>query len=77
MDRRSTTEPVITRSTYRALLLKGLTPAEAADLTAFLSGIPVGEAHWSLAQVNRLLFLQALERAGRFGPSDGASPRPH
>jgi hypothetical protein len=70
-------EAVTTRSTYRALRSRGLSPAEAADLTAFLCGIPVGEAHWSLPEVNRLLFLQALERAGRFGHTDGASSRPH
>ena len=60
-----------TRSTYRLLLLRGLAPDEAANLTAFMSGIPVSEASWTLGQVNRLLFLRELQRAGRFGARDG------
>lgn len=68
---------LITRTTFRLLLQRGLAPAEAADLTAFMCGIPVGEAHWSLQQVNRLLFLRELDRCGRFGPMDGETPRRH
>ena len=64
-----------TRSTYRLLLLRGLAPDEAANLTAFMAGIPVGEATWTLAQVNRLLFLRALQRSGRFGERDGIANR--
>ena len=67
----------ITRSTYRLLLTKGLTPDEAANLTAFLCGIPIAEVHWSLRQVNQLLFLREMARTGRFGPRDGEPPRPH
>jgi hypothetical protein len=61
-----------TRVTYRMLVLRGLAPDEAANLTAFLSGIPVTEHHWKLNEVNRLLFIRALARAGRFGDRDGA-----
>jgi hypothetical protein len=61
-----------TRTTVRLLTLKGLDPSEAANLTAYLCGIPVTEARWELRQVNRLLFLRALRRRGDFGPSDGA-----
>ena len=43
------------------MLLKGLAPEQAANLTAFMCGIPVGNLHWSLRQVNQLLFLR--ERA--------------
>jgi hypothetical protein len=60
-----------TRSTYRLLVMRGLAPDEAANLTAFMSGIPVGEASWTLVQVNRLLFLRELQRSGRFGARDG------
>jgi hypothetical protein len=60
-----------TRSTYRMLLMRGLAPDEAANLTAYMSGIPVAEASWTLAQVNRLLFLRELQRSGRFGERDG------
>ena len=60
-----------TRSTYRLLVMRGLAPDEAANLTAFMAGIPVGEATWTLPQVNRLLFLRSLQRSGRFGERDG------
>jgi hypothetical protein len=73
----SPTEQLVTRSTYRQLLMKGLAPDEAANLTAFLCGIPVADVHWSLVQVNQLLFLRELARTGRFGPADGEAPRPH
>jgi hypothetical protein len=66
------TDPTTTRVTYRMLVLRGLAPDEAANLTAFLSGIPVTEHHWKLNEVNRLLFIRALARSGRFGERDGA-----
>ncbi|HYH91675.1 MAG TPA: hypothetical protein VD763_00850 [Candidatus Saccharimonadales bacterium] len=68
-----------TRATYRHLILKGMAPDEAANLTAFMCGIPVADVHWSLRQVNQLLFLRELARTGRFGPGDGdgGPPRPH
>jgi len=66
-----------TRSTYRLLLHKGFGPDEAADLTALACGIPVADVHWSLRQVNQLLFLRELARMGRFGSADGETPRPH
>ena len=61
-----------TRATYRLLLLKGLAPDEAANLTAWLSGIHVGSQRWRLVEVNRLLFLRQLNHGGRFGSDDGA-----
>lgn len=63
-----------TRATYRLLLLKGLAPDEAANLTAWLSGIRVGSEGWRLTEVNRLLFLRELSQGGRFGSDDGAEP---
>jgi hypothetical protein len=56
------------------LIFRGLAPAEAANLTAFLCGIPVGDAHWSIPEVNRLLFLRELNRTGKFGSQDGDAP---
>lgn len=61
-----------TRATYRTLLLRGLAPEEAANLTAFLCGIHIGSQPWKLDEVNRLLFLRELQNAGRFGLNDGA-----
>jgi hypothetical protein len=61
-----------TRATYRTLLLRGLDPDEAANLTAYVCGIQVG-SQWKLDEVNRLLFLRELELAGRFGAEDGTT----
>jgi hypothetical protein len=55
-----------TRATYRHLILRGLAPDEAANLTAFLAGITVGDAHWTLRQINQLLFLREMNRTGHF-----------
>ena len=52
---------------------KGLTIAEASNLTAYLCGIPLNDVQWSLAQVNKLLFVRELHRTGRIG-EDGVSP---
>jgi hypothetical protein len=62
-----------TRATYRTLLLKGMAPEEAANLTAFLAGIPIGDSTWTLKQINQLLFLRQMQRAGHFGP--GTEPK--
>ena len=62
-----------TRATYRNLLLRGLAPEEAANLTAFLCGIHVGTQPWKIHEVNRLLFLRELQVAGQFGLHDGAT----
>ncbi len=64
-----------TRATYRLLLLRGLAADEAANLTAYLCGLPVGEAHWTLSEINRLLFLRDLSRSGRWGLDDGVRRR--
>jgi hypothetical protein len=74
-----TPEPVFlprttgTRATYRQLLLRGLSPEEAADLTAFLAGFAIGSRPWKLIEINRILFLGALARSGTWGPEDGAA----
>ena len=61
-----------TRVTYRHLLMRGMAPDEAANLTAFIAGLPIGEVHWTLNQINQLLFLRRMQESGRFGGSDGA-----
>jgi hypothetical protein len=70
--RRPTRTAVSTKRTVRLLTLRGLAPAEAANLTAYLCGIPVADRHWDLREINKLLFLRELNRSGRFGPADGA-----
>ena len=63
-----------TRATYRHLLLRGMAPEEAANLTAFLAGIPVGEGHWTLQQINQLLFLRRMAEPAGSASLDG---KPH
>jgi len=55
---------------YRGLLLRGLAPGEAANLTAFACGLQVGPTQWTIGEVNRLLFLRNLRRTGRIGGLD-------
>ncbi len=59
-----------TRATYRNLIIRGLAPDEAANLTAYLAGIGVGGTHWTLKQINQLLFLRQMRQTGRFGGED-------
>ena len=60
-----------TRATYRGLIMRGLAPDEAANLTAYLAGIDVSGSHWTLRQINQLLFLRQMNRSGHFtDPAD-------
>ena len=74
--RAATTAPG-TRALYRLLLMKGMTPAESANLTAYICGLPTTDVHWSLTQINQMLFLRAMRQTGRFDEVDGARKRPH
>ena len=47
--------------------MKGLTPTEAANLTAWICGLSTSDPRWSLKQINQLLFLRAMRQSGRFG----------
>jgi hypothetical protein len=63
------------RSTYLKLIMRGLAPDEAANLTAYLAGIAVGDTHWTIRQVNQLVFLREMARNGRFAePPEGTAP---
>ena len=52
-----------------------MAPEEAANLTAYLAGIPIGDSTWTLKQINQLLFLRQMQRSGHFGP--GTEPKAH
>jgi hypothetical protein len=56
--------------------MKGMTPDEAANLTAFLYGLPTADLHWTLPQLNQLLFLRQMRQTGRFGGTDGGHDLP-
>jgi len=56
---------------WRLLQMRGLTPDEAANLTAFLYGLPTTDLRWSLPQLNQLLFLRQMHQSGRFDHAAG------
>jgi hypothetical protein len=43
------------RSIYRALLVRGLEPPEAANLTAYLAGLPSSGLHWTIPEVEAIV----------------------
>ncbi len=43
------------KATYRALLARGLEAGEAANLTAFLHGLPSADFHWTLPEVEAIV----------------------
>lgn len=55
---------------YRHLVARGFDPGEAGNLVAYLSGVAICTQPWSSHEVNSLLFLRELNRAGRFGGND-------
>ena len=73
---RGSTKPPGIQASYRLLQIRGLASTEAANLTAWLTGIPVREHHWNIRQIQQLLFLRRLNETGRFGKTDGARRQP-
>jgi hypothetical protein len=63
------------RSIYRALLVRGLEPSEAANLTAFLAGLPCTNLHWTIPEVEAILRRRA-EAAERREPDPDDQPAP-
>lgn len=50
---------------YRDLVAQGFDPDDAADLTAWLLGIPGLGGEWTTEEIAALIFLHELERFGR------------
>jgi hypothetical protein len=50
---------------YRDLVAQGFDPDDAADLTAWLIGIPGIGGEWTTEEIAALIFLHELERFGR------------
>ena len=63
--------PAGLQATYRLLQRRGLEATEAANLTAWMTGLPVHEHDWAIREVQGLVFLRRLTQQGRFGPTDG------
>ena len=74
---RAGTRPPLPRVTFLLLQQQGLTPMEAASLTAFMCGLPTADLRWSLNQISQLLFLQRLYQLGRFGGAGGDRTTSH
>jgi hypothetical protein len=66
------------KATYRALLARGLEAGEAANLTAFLHGLPSAGFRWTLPEVeaivHRRLMYAAEQRAGSAVALASATP---
>jgi hypothetical protein len=45
--------------------MRGLTPGEAGNLTAYLSGIGPASSGWTIGQIERLVFLRHLAQSAR------------
>ena len=55
-------------ATTRRLQLCGLSLAEAANLTAHLSGLPVAKSGWTVRQIGHILFLRSIVETRRLEP---------
>jgi hypothetical protein len=53
------------RTLYGRLTAKGLDPAEAGNLTAFLNGLAPVSGGWDVDEIERLLFVCHLVDRGR------------
>jgi predicted phage gp36 major capsid-like protein len=61
------------KKTYRALLARGLEAGEAANLTAFLHGLPSDGFHWTLPEVEAVL-RRRLAHAAALRAAETANP---
>jgi len=64
------------RSIYRALLVRGLEPGEAANLTAYLAGLPSANLHWTIPEVEAILRRRVeATRSAEADPDDRPAPQ--
>ena len=59
-----------TQASYRLLVSSGFTGQDAAALISYVVGLPRCDSRWSLAQVNRMLFLRALYSDSKWGEAE-------
>ncbi len=62
-----------TQIAYRSLITSGITGQEAAGLISYVVGLAPCESHWSLLQINGLLFLRDLYRNTDWGKAERAA----
>jgi hypothetical protein len=59
------------KATYRALLARGLDTGEAANLTAFLHGLPSAGFRWTLPEVEAIVHRRLEYAAEQRGDAGG------
>ena len=59
-----------TQAAYRLLITSGFSGQDAAGLIGYVVGLDPCKSRWSLAQVNRLLFLRALYSDSEWGETE-------
>jgi hypothetical protein len=64
------------KATYRALLARGLEAGEAANLTAFLHGLPSEGFHWTLPQIEAVILHRIRHAANQRSAALLATTRP-
>jgi hypothetical protein len=62
------------KATYRALLARGLETGEAANLTAFLHGLPSAGFRWTLPEVEAIVHRRLLYAADQRAAASAAPP---
>jgi hypothetical protein len=62
---RATDQPITAslKATYRALLARGLEAGEAANLTAFLHGLPSAGFRWTLPEIAAIIQRRLMHAA--------------
>ena len=64
-----------TQVAYRQLISSGITSPEAAGLISYVVGLAPCESHWSLDEVDLLLFLRDLYRHTNWGKAESVPVR--
>jgi hypothetical protein len=59
-----------TKTAHSQLIASGMSAAEATALIGYVSGLRAGRAPWTLAQINRLLFLRELYASHEWGDAE-------
>ncbi len=55
------------RASYRLLMMRGLSAAEAGNLVAYMVGLHATGSAWSLKQIEQLVALRSLAECGLVG----------
>ncbi len=55
----------LVRSSFRLLMMRGLTPLEAGNVVAYMTGLHATESGWTVKQIERMLLLRSLVACGR------------